>query len=341
MSAESSTNALIEDASSASAVGESTSIGTPPFESSSSAALAKESRKRQPSLLASDGDGMNASLLQAQPQTQTQTQIVYGTVSGTGQQIPLESDAFPSESTFLASEGTHSVGPGDVDLGNPNTEGKSDTLGIQKQIAEAERKNTMPADGISPLSTSGPGPESESIPPREASPDPSASLASLRPLRKLSSLKWPYVPDLPSYPDPLTRDDPKPLSLPQYEAIARSPAVRRVLASQTHLPTLLRKLDESRGDARERAIERVLGVAPDQESFRLAGLPTSFDLSFSNAADSVVQARKEGLSEVDEEDMKALRELAEAVEGAVRSVGNPGMGFGADPVGLDWEGMEG
>ena len=178
---------------------------------------------------------MNASLPQAQPQTQTQN--VYGTVSGTGQQIPLESDAFPSESTFLASEGTHSVGPGDVDLGNPNTEGKSDTLGIQKQIAEAERRNTMPADGISPLSTSGPGPGSESIPPREASPDPSASLASLRPLRKLSSLKWPYVPDLPSYPDPLTRDDPKPLSLPQYEAIARSPAVRRILASQTRLPT--------------------------------------------------------------------------------------------------------
>lgn len=40
-----------------------------------------------------------------------------------------------------------------------------------------------------------------------------------RPLRKLSSLKWPYIPDMPSHPDPLTRDDPKPLNLTQYEAV--------------------------------------------------------------------------------------------------------------------------
>ena len=41
------------------------------------------------------------------------------------------------------------------------------------------------------------------------------------PLRKLSSLKWPYIPDSATteYPDPLSRDDPKPLTMPQYEAI--------------------------------------------------------------------------------------------------------------------------
>lgn len=39
------------------------------------------------------------------------------------------------------------------------------------------------------------------------------------PLRPLTSLKWPYVPEESAYPDPLKRDDPKPLQLAQYEAI--------------------------------------------------------------------------------------------------------------------------
>jgi zinc finger HIT domain-containing protein 3 len=39
------------------------------------------------------------------------------------------------------------------------------------------------------------------------------------PLRPLTSLKWPYVPDESAYPDPLKRDDPKPLQTAQYEAI--------------------------------------------------------------------------------------------------------------------------
>lgn len=39
------------------------------------------------------------------------------------------------------------------------------------------------------------------------------------PLRPLTSLKWPYVPDESAFPDPLKRDDPKMLQLPQYEAI--------------------------------------------------------------------------------------------------------------------------
>lgn len=40
-----------------------------------------------------------------------------------------------------------------------------------------------------------------------------------KPLRPLTSLKWPYVPEPPAYADPLERDDPKPLQLRQYEAI--------------------------------------------------------------------------------------------------------------------------
>ncbi len=39
------------------------------------------------------------------------------------------------------------------------------------------------------------------------------------PLRPLTSLKWPYFPEESAYPDPLKRDDPKPLQTVQYEAI--------------------------------------------------------------------------------------------------------------------------
>ncbi len=42
-------------------------------------------------------------------------------------------------------------------------------------------------------------------------------------LRPLTSLKWPYVPDESAYPDPLKRDDPKPLQTRQYEAIGSQP----------------------------------------------------------------------------------------------------------------------
>jgi len=38
-------------------------------------------------------------------------------------------------------------------------------------------------------------------------------------LRPLTTLNWPYVPDESAFPNPLKRDDPKPLQLHQYEAI--------------------------------------------------------------------------------------------------------------------------
>ena len=49
------------------------------------------------------------------------------------------------------------------------------------------------------------------------------------PLRPLTSLKWPYVPEASAYADPLKRDDPKPLQLAQYEAIG-SPSFFLVMA---------------------------------------------------------------------------------------------------------------
>ena len=50
-------------------------------------------------------------------------------------------------------------------------------------------------------------------------------LADHAPLRPLTSLKWPYIPEESAYPDPLKRDDPKVLQLHQYEAIGALPSV--------------------------------------------------------------------------------------------------------------------
>ncbi|KAI0731660.1 hypothetical protein C8Q72DRAFT_821963 [Fomitopsis betulina] len=121
------------------------------------------------------------------------------------------------------------------------------------------------------------------------------------PLRPLTSLRWPYVPEESAYPDPLKRDDPKPVQLHQYEAIATSPAIRRTLAAHPELPSLLRRLDALRGPAREAELERALGVSADHAGTMARNM----------------------------DDQRALRELAEVVEAAVRG-GREGM------LGLDW-----
>ncbi|KDQ55713.1 hypothetical protein JAAARDRAFT_37133 [Jaapia argillacea MUCL 33604] len=127
------------------------------------------------------------------------------------------------------------------------------------------------------------------------------------PLRRLTSLNWPYVPEESAYPDPLKRNDPKPLQLRQYEAIATSPAIRKALLSHPSLPTLLRSIDSLRGADREDALQRALGVSN---------------------ADDLVGGRKKEMSREEEEERDALRALAEAVEGAVRG--------GKEGLGLDW-----
>ena len=53
----------------------------------------------------------------------------------------------------------------------------------------------------------------------ENSSEEEPPLTSPTPLRPLTSLKWPYVPDESAFPDPLKKNDPKPLQLSQYEAI--------------------------------------------------------------------------------------------------------------------------
>jgi len=142
-------------------------------------------------------------------------------------------------------------------------------------------------------------------PPRE--PPPPAP-----PLISLTSLKWPYIPEEPAYPDPLKRDDPKALQLHQYEAIATSPAIRGILSENPQLRDILRSIDGQRGRDREDAFEKALRVSrSDQESFHVGGITQSTN------------------REYQDEDVQAMRQLAEAVESAVR-----GDRLGA--LGLDW-----
>jgi hypothetical protein len=163
------------------------------------------------------------------------------------------------------------------------------------------------------------------------------------PLRPLTALKWPYVPDTSAYPDPLTRDDPKPLQLHQYEAIGTCPAARarllltltlkptptlplirtryhvtprtatsptiRTLLATPRLRTLLTSIDAFRGPEREEALQRALGVDSRLLKNHDAGTRTTEAL---------------------DEDTRGFRALAEAVEEAVR-------GRKEDALGLDWD----
>ncbi|KAH9991807.1 hypothetical protein BJV77DRAFT_946015 [Russula vinacea] len=117
------------------------------------------------------------------------------------------------------------------------------------------------------------------------------------PLRPLTALKWPYVPDESAYPDPLKRDDPKPLQTAQYEAIATSPAIRAILREDdSGLKETLRRIDGLWGSTREEALQASLGIGR-------SGLGGGSD--------------------------GAMRDLAEAIECAVR-------GKRDGVLGLDW-----
>jgi zinc finger HIT domain-containing protein 3 len=83
--------------------------------------------------------------------------------------------------------------------------------------------------------------------------------------------------------------------------------VRRALAANPRLPELLRSVDQLRGEEREDALQHALGVS-------------SSDTRVSVRADSADQS---------DEDVKALRSLAEAIEAAVR-------GGKQDTLGLEW-----
>ncbi|KAJ3837405.1 hypothetical protein F5878DRAFT_622465 [Lentinula raphanica] len=93
------------------------------------------------------------------------------------------------------------------------------------------------------------------------------------PLKPLTSLKWPYIAESeePAYPDPLERNDPKPLRTKHYEAIATSREVRKALFTPSAVPgqpdqpnvalrALLGYIDKQSGSEREQTIRRALGA---------------------------------------------------------------------------------
>ncbi|CAE6456015.1 unnamed protein product [Rhizoctonia solani] len=143
-------------------------------------------------------------------------------------------------------------------------------------------------------------------------------LSDPKPLRTLASLKWPYVPEPPSYVDPVTKNDPKPLTLTQYEAIATSPDVRKFLSENPDMHGLLGSIDKLYGPLRQQAIEEVLGVGTGSEQQQGTRVPTH---------DALARLRQEGDAEAN---TRALRQLAEAIEKAI--------GGGDEQRGLAWEG---
>ncbi|KAJ4491724.1 hypothetical protein C8R41DRAFT_376082 [Lentinula lateritia] len=141
-------------------------------------------------------------------------------------------------------------------------------------------------------------------------------------LKPLSSLKWPYIADEePIYPDPLERNDPKPLRTRHYEAIATSQEVRKallvpsVVSGQPDQPNmtlraLLVSIDKLSGVGRERAIQCALGADDGRINDELRqGNSSSLEPS---------------------EGVLALRTLAEAIEGALRGETN-------GTLSVDWE----
>ncbi|KAL5631245.1 hypothetical protein ACGC1H_006931 [Rhizoctonia solani] len=142
-------------------------------------------------------------------------------------------------------------------------------------------------------------------------------LSDPKPLRTLASLKWPYVPEPPSYVDPVTKNDPKPLTLAQYEAIATSLDVRKFLTENPNMHGLLRSIDNLYGPLRQQAIEEVLGVGAGSEQQHGTRVPTH---------DALARLRQEGDTEAN---TRALRQLAEAIEKAI--------GGGDEQRGLAWE----
>ncbi|KAG8758327.1 hypothetical protein FRC12_010042 [Ceratobasidium sp. 428] len=151
----------------------------------------------------------------------------------------------------------------------------------------------------------------------ESKPDEGEKLADPKPLRTLASLKWPYVPEPPSFIDPVTRNDPKPLTLAQYEAIATSPDVRRAIADNPDVPNLLRSVDKLYGPLRQQALEEMLGVGTSGDQ-RYGARPQTNE--------TLARLRQDGDSE---SNMRALRQLSEAIEKAI--------GTGDAQRGLAWE----
>ncbi|KAG8871220.1 hypothetical protein FRC20_010835 [Serendipita sp. 405] len=134
-------------------------------------------------------------------------------------------------------------------------------------------------------------------------------------LRPLTSLKWPSIPPPPAIVDPLTINDPKPLQMPHYEAIATSTDIRFMLRDNPNLPVTLRHLDKLSGREREQAFEAILGV-------RNAVQSTS--LQFDKGSFSWLP------KEATEDDLVVLRTFAETLGSTINTTVLPAA-TAADP----------
>jgi len=112
-------------------------------------------------------------------------------------------------------------------------------------------------------------------------------------LSSSTNMKQSVCSSIPPFPPPSLHPSP-----------ATSPAIRKILSSHQNLPALLTSIDKLRGRDREDAFQHALGVS---------------------APEITDPSRTTELGE----DVVALRELAEAVEAAVR-------GGKQDVLGLDW-----
>lgn len=99
--------------------------------------------------------------------------------------------------------------------------------------------------------------------------------------------------------------------------IATTPEVRKVLEENPGVQTLLRSIDQLYGPFRQQAIEEALGVGPSPEQRHGTQLPNH---------DALARLRQEGDVEGN---MRALRQLSEAIEKAI--------GVANTQKGLAWE----
>ncbi|KAG8802551.1 hypothetical protein FRC17_006386 [Serendipita sp. 399] len=141
-------------------------------------------------------------------------------------------------------------------------------------------------------------------------------------LRPLTTLKWPSIPPPPAIVDPLTINDPKPLQMPHYEAIATSADIRSMLDGSANLPVILRHLDRLSGRERERALEAILGVRDRPQAFSLSN--PQFDRS------NFTWLPKEAT----EEDLVVLRSFAETLGAVINTAVLPATGtsFGTSSI---------
>jgi zinc finger HIT domain-containing protein 3 len=88
-------------------------------------------------------------------------------------------------------------------------QGFTATSQCTESLAESEPTPSLDGNQVASLHTE---PKPQLLSEEEQIPDAPT-------LKPLTSLRWPYIPEEPSYADPLKRDEPMPLQLRHYQDI--------------------------------------------------------------------------------------------------------------------------